>query len=92
MCFSHHATLHTDGENHEADDNLLMRHANLRKIIVRKHKQTAHDQLHDMIYVYIFFLDCYLFVFTFMKMSLLFVCIVVVGVPSGGPKGPIQLC
>ncbi len=31
--FSHHATLHTDGENHKADDNLLMRHANSRKII-----------------------------------------------------------
>ena len=37
-------SLHTDGENHEADDNLLMRDANLRKIIVRKHEQTAHDQ------------------------------------------------
>ena len=88
VVFSHHATLHTDGGNHEADDNLLMWHANLWKIIVRKHKQTAHDQLHDMIYVYRLFLDCYWFVNTL----LLFVCIVVVGVPSGGPKGPIQLC
>ena len=39
-----------------------------------------------MIYVYRLFLDCYWFVFTFMNISLLFVCIVVVGVPSGGPS------
>ena len=83
--------LATDGENSEADDNLLMRHANLRKIIVRKHKQTAHDQLHDMIYVYNLFLDCYWFVFAFMQISLLFVCVVVVGFPANYVKVQIDL-